>query len=124
MKGKRFMQRDEYQYEEMVRELREAVRLRQLTMTSHIQIMRDKQIKYGGNNPIIDWYYDREGMAGMASALLDDVEETGSIVVNVDSEDGLAQELLDIVQYVEDMPYLEDATVAQVLWEMEKTLRS
>lgn len=118
------MQRNEYQYEEMVLELREAVRLRQLTMTSRIQIMRDTQVKFNGNNPILEWYYDREGMAALASAALDEVEEAGSVIVSIDGDGGPAQRLLDIAQYVEDTPYLEEITVAQALWEMEKALRS
>lgn len=123
-KGKLPMKQNEYQYEEMVLELREAVRQRQLTMTSRIQIMRDKQIKYGGAYPILEWYYDREGMSAMASVVLDEAEGTGSFIVSIDSEDGLGQRLLDLAQYVEDMPYLEETTVAQALWEMEKALRS
>ena len=118
------MQQNEYQYEEMVQELREAVRLRQLTMTSRIQVMRDKHIKYGGVYPILEWYYDREGMAALAMAALDEAEEIGSFIVSVEGEGGPGQKLLDIAQYVEDMPYLEETTVAQALWEMEKALRS
>lgn len=118
------MQHDEYQYEEMVLELREAVRMRRLTMTSRIQIMRDTQIKFNGANPILEWYYDREGMAAFASAVLDEVDEAGSVLVSAEGEGGPAQRLLDIAQYVEDMPYLEEITVAQALWEMEKALRS
>lgn len=80
------MQHNEYQYEEMVLELREAVRMRRLTMTSRIQIMRDTQIKFNGANPILEWYYDREGMAALASAVLDEVDEAGSVLVSVEGK--------------------------------------
>lgn len=95
-----------YDYEELIRELKKDVSDGALSLTDKIQVLRGGE--RFGYQPIIDWYFDEEKMAGIVKVdIFDDLQEIGE-----------TKKLKE--QYEKDKPNLSIMTVREAIIEMEK----
>lgn len=100
----------QFDYQELIDELKEDVSYDVLSNTSTIQILRHEDSDADGYSEILDWYYNNETMN------LELSPEKG------ESKEDAQQKLLIRTQYLQDKSRLEEITVEACLAEMfEKT---
>ncbi|SHI38719.1 hypothetical protein SAMN02745751_00211 [Dethiosulfatibacter aminovorans DSM 17477] len=96
----------QFDYQELIDELKSEVRAGSLTENDIIQVLRSHKADKNGYYPIIDWHYNKETMEmELAPDSLDDEEDI--------REKNIIRE-----QYLEDLPVLKDMTVKACLAEM------
>lgn len=96
----------DYDYQELIDELKDEVGVGILKKSDVIQVLRaDKAEKYG-YFPIIDWYYNKETM-------IIELSEDSS-----DTKEEIKEKAMIKKQYIEDQPILKEMTVEACLSEM------
>ncbi len=104
---------EQYDYQELIDELKDEVGAGSLTNDELIQVLRDDKAEADGYRQIIDWHYNDEAMT---IELAPDEDN---------SKEEIKDQLLLREQYQKDQPTLEAITVEACLAEMfEKTKKA
>jgi len=96
----------EYDYQELIDELKEEISDGLLKKSSVIQVLRADQPEKNGYVPIIDWFYNKQTM------------EIELAPDKTDTKDEILEKKMIREQYKQDEPLLKDMTLEACLAEM------
>jgi hypothetical protein len=96
----------QFDYQELIDELKGEIRAGTLTEGDSIQVLRTNKAHKNGYSPIIDWHYSKETMK---MELAPD---------STDDQDDIEEKKIIKDQYLVDLPDLKDMTVKACLEEM------
>ena len=98
----------QYDYQELIDELKGEIRAGSLTEEETIQVLRADKADKNGYHPIIDWHYNKETM------------EMELAPDDTDDQEDIEEKKIMKEQYTIDLPDLKDMTVRACLEEMFK----